>query len=96
MGNKPRAWNPVHDEFCAVVDENGLARNVFAADALNQLWIVDITKHRTAEGNLYASATKDALSERFLEYSIDSRMKSRLTVQARRTPSICVMTSPAA
>ena len=55
---------------------------MFAAEAPNQLWLVDITEHRTAEGKLYCWAIKDACSVRIVGYSIDSRMKSRLAVEA--------------
>lgn len=79
-GKKPSP--PVHDDLCAVVDEDGRTRHVFAAGAPNQLWLVDITEHRTAEGKLYCCAIKDACSGRIVGYSIDSRMKSRLAVQA--------------
>lgn len=78
-GKKPGP--PVHDDLCAVVDEDGRTRHVFAAEAPNQLWLVDITEHRTAEGKLYCCAIKDACSGRSAGYSIDSRMKSRLAVQ---------------
>ena len=79
-GKKPGP--PVHDDLCAVVDEDGRTRHVFAADAPNQLWLVDITEHKTAEGKLYCCAIKDACSGKIVGYSIDSRMKSRLAVQA--------------
>ncbi|SJN32922.1 Mobile element protein [Mycetocola reblochoni REB411] len=79
-GKKPGP--AVHDDLCAVVDEDGRTRHVFAADAPNQLWLVDITEHKTTEGKLYACAIKDAFSGRIVGYSIDSRMKSRLAVQA--------------
>ena len=59
-GKKPGP--PVHDDLCAVVDEDGRTRHVFAADAPNQLWLVDITEHKTAEGKLYCCAIKDACS----------------------------------
>lgn len=42
-GKKPGP--PVHDDLCAVVDEDGRTRHVFAADAPNQLWLVDIERH---------------------------------------------------
>jgi putative transposase len=45
-GKKPGP--PVHDDLCAVVDEDGRTRHVFSAEAPNQLWLVDITEHRTA------------------------------------------------
>ena len=80
QGKKPGP--PVHDDLCAVVDQDGRTRHVFAADAPNQLWLVDITEHKTEEGKLYCCAIKDACSGKIVGYSIDSRMKSRLAVQA--------------
>ena len=44
--------------------------------------VADITEHRTAEGNLYVCAIKDLFSNRIVGYSIDSRMKSRIAVNA--------------
>ena len=81
-GKYRRPGPPVHDDLCAVVDEHGRSRHVFAADAPNQLWLTDITEHKTAEGKLYLCAIKDVFSGRIVGYSIDSRMKSRLAVQA--------------
>ena len=77
-----RPGPPVHDDLCAVVDEHGRTRHVFTADAPNELWLTDITEHKTAEGKLYLCAIKDVYSGRIVGYSIDSRMKSRLAVQA--------------
>lgn len=37
---------------------------------------------KTSEGKLYLCAIKDVFSGRIVGYSIDSRMKSRLAVQA--------------
>jgi putative transposase len=54
----------------------------FTAEAPNQLWLSDITKHHTGEGKLYVSAIKDVFSNRIVGYSIDSRMKSGLATQA--------------
>ncbi len=45
-GRKPGP--PVHDDLCAVIDEEGRTRHVFAAEAPNELWLVDITEHKTA------------------------------------------------
>ncbi|MFV0372861.1 IS3 family transposase [Microbacterium sp.] len=80
--NAKKPGPPVHDDLCAVVDEHGRTRHVFAADAPNELWLTDITEHKTAEGKLYLCAIKDVFSGRIVGYSIDSRMKSRLAVQA--------------
>ena len=54
----------------------------FTADAPNTLYLADITEHRTDEGKLYLCAIKDEWSNRIIGYSIDTRMKSRLAVQA--------------
>ena len=77
-----RPGPPVHDDLCAVNDEHGRTRHMFTAEAPNQLWLTDITEHKTAEGKLYLCAIKDVYSGRIVGYSIDSRMKSRLAVQA--------------
>ncbi|WP_188744921.1 DDE-type integrase/transposase/recombinase, partial [Phycicoccus endophyticus] len=79
-GKKPGP--PVHEDRCAVTDKHGVTRHVFTAHAPNQLWLADITEHRTGEGKLYLCAIKDAYSNRIVGYSIDSRMKSRLAVAA--------------
>ncbi|PDQ34287.1 MAG: hypothetical protein B5766_11605 [Candidatus Lumbricidophila eiseniae] len=79
-GKKPGP--SVHDDLCAVIDEDGRTRQVFTAEAPNELWLVDITEHKTSEGKLYCCAIKDVYSGRIVGYSIDSRMKSRLAVQA--------------
>ncbi|RZT77214.1 transposase InsO family protein [Micromonospora violae] len=70
-GGKPGP--PVHDD---------LVQRAFTADGPNRLWLADITEHRTGEGKLYLCAIKDVWSNRIVGYSIDSRMKSRLAVNA--------------
>lgn len=79
-GKKPGP--AVHDDLCTVTDEKGRIRHVLAADAPNQLWLTDITEHKTAEGELYLCAVKDVFSNKIVGYSIDSRMKSQLAVNA--------------
>src|SRR5690606_33297639 len=74
-GKAKRPGPPVHDDLCAVVDDKGRVRHEFTADAPNELWLSDITEHRTGEGKLYVCAIKDV-------YSISDRMKSRLAVAA--------------
>ncbi|UPK61725.1 IS3 family transposase (plasmid) [Rhodococcus pyridinivorans] len=68
-----RSGPPVHDDL--------VARN-FTADKRNRLWLTDITEHHTGEGKLYLCAIKDVHSNRIVGYSIDSRMKARLAVDA--------------
>lgn len=81
-GKKPGP--AVHDDLCVVIDEHGRERHQFIAYRPNQLWLTDITEHKTAEGKLYLCAVKDAFSGRIVGYSIDSRMKASLAVRAVR------------
>ena len=72
-GQGGRPGPPVHDD---------LVKREFTAGGPNRLWLADITEHRTAEGKLYLCTIKDVWSNRIVGYSIDSRMKSRLAVNA--------------
>ncbi|MBB3607092.1 transposase InsO family protein [Mycolicibacterium sp. BK556] len=72
-GLNRRSGPPVHDD---------LVQRQFSAHAVNQVWLADITEHRTDEGKLCLCAIKDVHSNRIVGYSIDSRMKSSLAVAA--------------
>lgn len=72
-GKNGKTGPPVHDD---------LVERDFTADEPNQLWLSDITEHRTSEGKLYLCAIKDVFSNRIVGYSIDSRMKSQLATTA--------------
>jgi putative transposase len=72
-GSGKRAGPPVHDD---------LVCRDFTADRPNQLWLTDITEHRTSQGKLYLCAIKDVYSNRIVGYSISDRMKARLAVDA--------------
>jgi putative transposase len=72
-GKPKRPGPPVHDD---------VVQRDFTAEQPNQLWLTDITEHRTDEGKLYLCAIKDVYSNRIVGYSIDARMKSRLAVNA--------------
>ena len=72
-GLNRRSGPPVHDD---------LVQRQFSAQVPNQVWLTDITEHRTDEGKLYLCAIKDVYSNRIVGYSIDSRMKSTLAVSA--------------
>ena len=74
-GLNRKAGPPVHDDL---VDRR------FTAERPNELWLTDITEHRTDEGKLYLCAIKDLHSNRIVGYSIDSRMKASLAVSALR------------
>ena len=71
--NGKRPGPPVHDD---------LVERRFSADAPSQLWLTDITEHRTSEGKLYLCAIKDMFSGRIVGYAIGDRMKARLAVDA--------------
>ena len=45
-----------------------------------QLWLSDITEHRTGQGKLYLCAIQDVYYHRIVGYSIGDRMNPRLTV----------------
>ena len=71
--NGQRPGPPVHDD---------LVQRKFSATAVNQLWLTDITEHRTQEGKLYLCAVKDVFAGRIVGYSISDRMEARLAVIA--------------
>lgn len=66
----------------ATAAHDDLVRRQFEADAPNQVWLADLTEHRTAEGKVYVCAIKDLFSNRIVGWSIDQRMKARLVVAA--------------
>jgi putative transposase len=72
-GKNGKTGPPVHDD---------LVERDFTAAEPNELWLSDITEHRTGEGKLYLCVIKDVFSNRIVGYSIDSRMKSRLATTA--------------
>ncbi|WP_411089084.1 DDE-type integrase/transposase/recombinase [Streptomyces sp. 061-3] len=71
--NGKRPGPPVHDD---------LVRRDFTAASANELWLTDITEHPTSEGKLYLYADKDVFSGRIVGYSVSSRMRARLRVNA--------------
>ena len=82
-GRKGKKPGPaVHDDLCTVTDERGRVRHEFAASGPSELWLTDTTEHKTSEGKLYLCAVKDVFSNKIVGYSIDSRMKSSLAVNA--------------
>lgn len=70
-----KAGPPVHDD---------LVLRQFTADRINQLWLTDITEHRTDTGKLYLCAIKDMHSRGIVGYSLSDRMTSALAVSAVR------------
>jgi transposase InsO family protein len=72
-GLNRKSGPPVHDD---------LVTRRFTAEKPNQLWLTDITEHRTDTGTLYLCAIKDVHSNKIVGYSIDSRMTASLAVTA--------------
>lgn len=72
-GKKGKVGAPAHDD---------LVRRDFTAAGPNQLWLTDLTEHRTDEGKLYLCAIKDVWSNRIVGYSISDRMESKIAVDA--------------
>jgi hypothetical protein len=70
------------------------AELMFAADGPNQLWLIDITEHATGQGKLYLCAVKDVFSTRLWGTRSIPGWRSRLAVNAQRTPSPSAVTSP--
>ncbi|HAM26612.1 MAG TPA: hypothetical protein DCP11_07870, partial [Microbacteriaceae bacterium] len=59
-----------------------LVHRDFTADAPNELWLTDITEHRTGEGKVYLCAVKDVFSGRIVGYSTSDRIRAKLAVDA--------------
>jgi putative transposase len=74
-GLNRKAGPPVHDD---------LVGRDFSATQIDELWLTDITEHRTGEGKLYCCAIKDVYSNRIVGYSLDSRMTASPAVSALR------------
>ena len=65
----------------------------FERDGPDQLWVTDITEHRTHEGKVYCAVVLDTFSRRVVGWSIDSSPTSALATNAlsmaieNRTPT---------
>lgn len=55
-------------------------KRVFAADAVDKLWVMNITQHRTSEGWVYCAAVIDVLSRRCVGWSIADHLRTELVV----------------
>ncbi|WP_328664937.1 IS3 family transposase [Streptomyces sp. NBC_00328] len=65
-----------------VVTAEDLVDRTFHRLRPDELWVTDITQHRTREGWVYCAAVLDAFSRRIVGWSIDSRQDSTLVVNA--------------
>lgn len=69
----------------ATAAHDDLLRRDFTAEEPNQVWLTDITEHKTSEGKLYVCAVKDVWSNRIVGYAMSDRMRARLAVNAVNT-----------
>jgi putative transposase len=65
-----------------VAPSDDLVNRQFTRDGLNELWVSDITEHRTKEGTIYCCCVLDTCSRRIVGWSIDSVQDSNLVVNA--------------
>ena len=65
-----------------VVTADDLVNRKFHRLHPNELWVTDITQHRTKEGWVYCAAVLDAFSRRIVGWSIDSKQDATLVVNA--------------
>ena len=65
-----------------VATEEDLVGRAFAVQALDRLWLTDITEHPMGGGKLYCVAVMDAYSCRIVGWSMDERQTTELVVNA--------------
>jgi putative transposase len=65
-----------------VATATDLVERCFARDEPDQLWVTDITEHRTREGKVYCSVVLDVFSRRVVGWSIDSAPTASLVTNA--------------
>jgi transposase InsO family protein len=59
-----------------------LVERKFARSSLDELWVTDITEHRTREGKVFCCCVLDTCSRRIVGWSIDSVQDTQLVVNA--------------
>lgn len=65
-----------------VVTADDLVNRKFHRSRPNELWVTDITQHRTREGWLYCCCVLDAFSRKIVGWAIDSSQDTRLVLNA--------------
>lgn len=65
-----------------VVTADDLVNRKFHRMSPNELWVTDITQHRTREGWLYCCCVLEAFSRKIVGWSIDSSPDTRLVLNA--------------
>ena len=59
-----------------------LVERKFARSSLDELWVTDITEHKTREGKVFCCCVMDTCSRRIVGWAIDSVQDSQLVVNA--------------
>jgi putative transposase len=65
-----------------IATSSDLVKRDFNRAAPNQLWVTDITEHRTREGKVYCAVVLDTYSRRVVGWSIDSSPDAALVTNA--------------
>lgn len=74
--------SPKRKSIPNIATSSDLVKRDFARAAPNQLWVTDITEHRTREGKIYCAAVLDTYSRRVVGWSIDSSPDAALVTNA--------------
>jgi len=81
-GIKGIVGNPRRKHIHQIPTATDLVERQFARAAPDQLWVTDITEHRTREGKVYCAVVLDTYSRRVVGWSIDSSPTSALVTNA--------------
>jgi len=73
-----RKWKRIRSDDIAT----DLVERNFNRDGPNQLWVTDITEHRTREGKIYCCVVLDTYSRRVVGWSIDASPTAALVTNA--------------
>ena len=71
-----------HKSRVQMATATDLVERSFARSEPDQLWVTDITEHRTREGKVYCSVVLDVFSRRVVGWSIDSAPTAALVTNA--------------
>jgi len=59
-----------------------LVKREFTRSHPNQLWVTDVTEHRTSEGKIYCAVVLDTFSRKVVGWAIDSSPNAQLVTNA--------------
>jgi putative transposase len=82
QGISPRPWRVTTQPDPEAAAHPDLVGRVFDTDALDRVWISDITYLATDQGWLYLAAVRDACSRRVIGWAIEDHMRAELVTAA--------------